>query len=116
MTISKGEMTRALDALYSELFALRAEVARLKTDRRLARKLQPAGENAAVLETLVESIELPVRAANALQNARVVTLGDLVAFKRSELEQKKGFGSRTMRDIDELLSQYKLAFTPEDTP
>lgn len=57
----------------------------------------------AALDRNVNELELSVRAANCLKNARIKTIGDLVQKTESEMLRTKNFGKKSLNEIKEVL-------------
>jgi DNA-directed RNA polymerase subunit alpha len=55
------------------------------------------------LFTPVEELELSVRAANCLRSAHIVLIGELVQRTEGELMKMRGFGRKSLREIDDTL-------------
>ncbi len=63
----------------------------------------------------VNELELSVRAANCLKNARIKTIGDLVQKTESEMLRTKNFGKKSLNEIKEVLIDMGLGLgmTPD---
>jgi DNA-directed RNA polymerase subunit alpha len=55
------------------------------------------------LKTSISELELSVRAANCLREAKIRTIGDLVQKSPQELLKYRNFGKKSLAEIDELL-------------
>ena len=55
-------------------------------------------------------MDLSVRALNCLKAAEVDTLGELVAFAKSDLLKFRNFGKKSLVEIEELLQSKGLSF------
>jgi DNA-directed RNA polymerase subunit alpha len=55
------------------------------------------------LKTPISELELSVRAANCLREAKIRTIGDLVQKSPQELLKYRNFGKKSLAEIDELL-------------
>jgi DNA-directed RNA polymerase subunit alpha len=55
------------------------------------------------LRTPISELELSVRAANCLREAKIRTIGDLVQKSPQELLKYRNFGKKSLAEIDELL-------------
>tara|TARA_B100000315_G_scaffold257803_1_gene307912 strand:+ start:701 stop:1681 length:981 start_codon:yes stop_codon:yes gene_type:complete len=66
----------------------------------------------------VSELELSVRAANCLKNAKIKTIGDLVQKTEGEMLRTKNFGKKSLTEIKEMLIEMGLGLgiTPEKTP
>ncbi len=58
----------------------------------------------------VEELELSVRSANCLKNARIFTLSDLVQKSETEMLETKNFGRKSLNEIKVLLAGMGLSF------
>lgn len=56
------------------------------------------------LRTPIGELELSVRSANCLREAKIGTIGELVDKSPSELLKYRNFGKKSLQEIDELLS------------
>ena len=63
-----------------------------------------------LLNSRLADMDLSVRALNCLKAAEVETLGQLVAFHRSELLKFRNFGKKSLTELDELLEKNNLSF------
>lgn len=63
-----------------------------------------------LLKTKLVDLDLSVRALNCLKAADVKTLGELVTYNRDDLLKFRNFGKKSLTEIDELLSGYKLNY------
>jgi DNA-directed RNA polymerase subunit alpha len=71
------------------------------------------------LGTPISELELSVRSANCLREAKIQTIGDLVQKSPQELLKYRNFGKKSLAEIDELLKGMGLALgttlkTPSD--
>ena len=66
----------------------------------------------------VSELELSVRAANCLREAKIQTIGDLVQKSPQELLKYRNFGKKSLAEIDELLHSMglSLGMGPGGTP
>lgn len=55
------------------------------------------------LKTPISELELSVRSANCLREAKIATIGDLVEKSPQELLKYRNFGKKSLAEIDELL-------------
>ena len=60
-------------------------------------------EVAEKLHTPISELELSVRAANCLREAKIQTIGDLVQKSSPELLKYRNFGKKSLQEIEELL-------------
>ncbi|MDY6843288.1 MAG: DNA-directed RNA polymerase subunit alpha [Thermodesulfobacteriota bacterium] len=58
----------------------------------------------------VDELELSVRSANCLKNARIVYLGELVQRTEQEMLKTKNFGRKSLNEIKEILNELGLSF------
>ena len=70
------------------------------------------------LKTPIAELELSVRAANCLREAKIQTIGDLVQKSPQELLKYRNFGKKSLAEIDELLHSMglSLGMGPGGTP
>ena len=61
------------------------------------------------LRTPIGELELSVRSANCLREAKIATIGDLVQKKHQELLKFRNFGKKSLAEIEELLKGMGLA-------
>ena len=61
------------------------------------------------LRTPISELELSVRAANCLREAKIHTIGELVQKQPAELLKYRNFGKKSLAEIDELLKGMGLA-------
>jgi DNA-directed RNA polymerase subunit alpha len=62
------------------------------------------------LNKRVDELELSVRAANCLANANIKYLGELVQKSESDMLKTKNFGRKSLNEIKEILTNFKLSF------
>ncbi len=67
------------------------------------------GPSQEMLGQSVEIIELSVRAANCLKEAKIKTLGDLIKRKEDDLLQRRNFGRKSLEEIKEKLKELGLS-------
>jgi DNA-directed RNA polymerase subunit alpha len=60
------------------------------------------------LDKNVEDLELSVRSANCLKNARIQFIGQLVQKTDAEMLKTKNFGRKSLNEIKALLSEHSL--------
>ena len=73
---------------------------------------EPFAMNEELLEKLrtpISELELSVRAANCLREAKIHTIGDLVQKNPQELLRYRNFGKKSLAEIDELLQSMGLS-------
>ena len=61
------------------------------------------------LRTSISELELSVRSANCLREAKIQTVGDLVQKNTQELLKYRNFGKKSLAEIEELLTSMGLA-------
>ena len=66
------------------------------------------GDEASVLDTPIEDLNLSARTANALINNDIHTIRDLFALNETELRELKGFGSKALDEVKEKLVELEL--------
>jgi DNA-directed RNA polymerase subunit alpha len=64
----------------------------------------------ALLEKSVDELELSVRSGNCLRAAKIKSLGDLVQKSEAEMLQYRNFGKKSLKEIQDLLTQMGLGF------
>ncbi len=65
-------------------------------------------ELAEKLQTPISELELSVRSANCLREAKIFTIGELVEKTSQELLKYRNFGKKSLAEIDELLKSMGL--------
>ena len=63
-----------------------------------------------LLKTELTEFGLSVRALNCLKTAEVFTLGELVAFKKSDMLKFRNFGKKSLTELEELVKDKGLNF------
>ena len=63
-----------------------------------------------LLKTRLADMDLSVRALNCLKSAEVETLGELVAYNKTDLLKFRNFGRKSLNELDALLANYNLTF------
>ncbi|MFA8299429.1 MAG: DNA-directed RNA polymerase subunit alpha [Hyphomicrobiales bacterium] len=63
-----------------------------------------------LLKTRLLDLDLSVRALNCLKAADVVTLGELVAYNKSDLLKFRNFGKKSLTELDDLVKSKGLEF------
>ena len=63
-----------------------------------------------LLKTKLTDLDLSVRALNCLKAAEVDTLGDLVAFNKSDLLKFRNFGKKSLTELENLVASKNLEF------
>ncbi len=63
-----------------------------------------------LLKTRLVDMDLSVRALNCLKSAEVDTLGELVAFQKSDLLKFRNFGKKSLTELEELVDMKGLTF------
>jgi DNA-directed RNA polymerase subunit alpha len=69
-------------------------------------------EQEKVMDTLsrsVDELELSVRSANCLENAKIKTIGDLVQKTEAEMLKTKNFGRKSLKEIKDILSEMGMS-------
>ncbi|APS00410.1 DNA-directed RNA polymerase subunit alpha [Pajaroellobacter abortibovis] len=67
---------------------------------------EPLNEN---LFRSVDELELSVRSANCLQNARICLIGELVQRSEQDMLKTKNFGRKSLKEIREILASMNLS-------
>jgi DNA-directed RNA polymerase subunit alpha len=63
-----------------------------------------------LLKTKLIEMDLSVRALNCLKAADVETLGELVAFNKTDLLKFRNFGKKSLTELEDLLNNLNLSF------
>jgi DNA-directed RNA polymerase subunit alpha len=63
-----------------------------------------------LLRKPVDELELTVRAANCLKEARIRTISDLVCHDEAEMLKFKNFGRKSLNELTVILTQHGLSF------
>ena len=63
-----------------------------------------------LLKTDLTEFGLSVRALNCLKTAEVFTLGELVAFKKTDMLKFRNFGKKSLTELEELIEEKGLTF------
>ncbi len=63
-----------------------------------------------LLRKPVDELELTVRAANCLKEARIRTIADLVRHEEIDMLKFKNFGRKSLNELTEILAQHSLGF------
>ena len=61
------------------------------------------------LKTPISELELSVRSANCLREAKILTIGELVSKSQPELLKYRNFGKKSLTEIEELLNGMGLS-------
>lgn len=68
----------------------------------------PPVQNEGVLATPIAQIDLSIRARKAIENLKIVTLGDLASKTEGELLACRNFGQTSLNEIRQRLAEYGL--------
>ena len=63
-----------------------------------------------LLRMRVDELELSVRSSNCLRMANIITIGELVRNKESEMLKYKNFGRKSLVELNEVLASMGLSF------
>jgi len=63
-----------------------------------------------LLRKPVDELELSVRSANCLKEAKIRTIADLVAREEAEMLKFKNFGRKSLTELNEVLGEHGLGF------
>lgn len=74
------------------------------------RELRGYAKGFELLDAKMEEQDLPIRALNVMREAEIVTVRDLVRYKRTDLLKYRNFGKVSLRMIDEWLAKHNLQF------
>lgn len=69
-----------------------------------------------LLDKSVEELELSVRSSNCLRAAEIKTIGDLVLKSEPEMLKYRNFGRKSLKEIQDILSEMGLHFGMETSP
>ena len=69
---------------------------------------------ASVLEMSLEDLELSARSLNCLKKANIKTVGELMQYDYGDLMKFKNFGAKSLKEVKEKLSEYKLELKGEE--
>jgi len=69
-----------------------------------------------MLEKSVEELELSVRSSNCLRAAEIKSIGDLVQKSEPEMLKYRNFGRKSLKEIQDILSEMGLHFGMDITP
>ena len=64
----------------------------------------------AILDAKLQDQDFSIRTLNVLRCAELVTVRDLVRYKRADLLKFRNFGKVSLRDIDQWLEKHELHF------
>jgi DNA-directed RNA polymerase subunit alpha len=67
-----------------------------------------AGDDASLLNTSIEDLNLTARTTNALVNNDIHTIQDLFSLSDAELRDLKGFGSKALDEVKDKLAELEL--------
>ncbi|MFA6549152.1 MAG: DNA-directed RNA polymerase subunit alpha [Candidatus Margulisiibacteriota bacterium] len=67
----------------------------------------------ATLVMSIEDLELSARSLNCLKRAGIKTVGELISNSEEDLMNNKNFGSKSLDEVREKLTEYKLALKGE---
>ncbi len=71
-------------------------------------KIDLMGDDASMLNTSIEDLNLTARTTNALVNNDIHTIQDLFALSDTELRDLKGFGSKALDEVKDKLAELEL--------
>jgi DNA-directed RNA polymerase subunit alpha len=66
-------------------------------------------EMEAILAKSVDELELSVRSVNTLKNANIHTVRDLVSKKERDMLEAKGFGRKSLEELQDALGRFGLS-------
>jgi len=69
-----------------------------------------------MLDKSVEELELSVRSSNCLRAAEIKSIGDLVQKSEPEMLKYRNFGRKSLKEIQDILSEMGLHFGMDITP
>ena len=72
-------------------------------------EVKEEGPLSEVIDQSVEMIELSVRAANCLKEAKIKTLRELIQKREEDLLQRRNFGKKSLDEIKEKLKELGLS-------
>jgi hypothetical protein len=112
----RNRVHHALDSLVKPVGnALQVELQQIRKEREFTERLA-RGETDAYLNLLrpVEELELSVRSANCLANARIIYIGQLVQRSEDDLLRVGDFGRKSLKEVKEILNSMGLSFGMTD--
>ena len=71
-------------------------------------------EQDALLGKSIDELDLSVRSVNTLKNANIHTFGDLVAKSEKDILEAKGFGRKSLEELEEALEKVGLELAPSE--
>lgn len=63
-----------------------------------------------LLDTPIEDLDLSVRLMNCLENADIITLGEISEYGRGEFRKIRNFGTFCMNELDGLMKEFQLEY------
>ncbi len=63
-----------------------------------------------LLKKPVDELELSVRSANCLKEARIRTIADLISHDEAEMLKFKNFGRKSLNELNSILQEHNLSF------
>lgn len=74
----------------------------------------PQNIDTSVLDMSLEDLELSARSLNCLKRASIRTVRELISFSTEDLIKFKNFGGKSLSEVKEKLSEYKLSLKGEE--
>lgn len=62
----------------------------------------------------IDELELSVRTGNALKNAKISTIGDLIKLSESDLLKKQNFGRKSLSELKDVICDFGLQLQPNN--
>lgn len=66
-----------------------------------------------LLSRTIDDLDLETRTLNSLKNANILTLGDLVTRSEGEVLETKGFGQKSLEEVQTVLADLGLSLGME---
>ncbi len=117
-TVTPEDSVSLASMLLKEHLAIFIDSAESIVSEAADESLDPSGIDL-LLSRNIDELDLSVRSANCLKNARIHTLRDLVRRTEREMLETKNFGKKSLDEVQELLGQLGLRLgmdVPEQAP
>ena len=106
-TVSPEESVSLASMLLKEHLTIFIESEESIVSEAVDESLDPSGIDL-LLSRNIDELDLSVRSANCLKNARIHTLRDLVRRSEGEMLETKNFGKKSLDEVTEILGQLGL--------
>lgn len=74
----------------------------------------PEDNEARILNTTIEDLDLSVRSFNCLKRAGISIVGDLVARSEEDMMKVRNLGRKSLEEVKKKLEEYGLSFKPDE--